>query len=116
MFQYVTLTNSCICLVDLALQNLYKQLLRASRQWRDLTLRMQSGLAYEDTADHPIDGSMAIFCPACPQPGLNLPEDWQNRYNKYVIDVHILYVLIQYLKGTNSSEPSLWMATSLQSI
>jgi hypothetical protein len=21
-------------------------------------------------------GSLALFCPACPQPGINLPEDW----------------------------------------
>ncbi|KAH9024662.1 hypothetical protein EDB84DRAFT_1564332 [Lactarius hengduanensis] len=27
-----------------------------------------------------LDGSMAIFCPACPQPGVNLPVDWKTRY------------------------------------
>ncbi|KAF8263675.1 hypothetical protein EI94DRAFT_1772867 [Lactarius quietus] len=26
---------------------------------------------------------MAIFCPACPQPGINLPDDWKIRYNEY---------------------------------
>ncbi|KAF8258200.1 hypothetical protein EI94DRAFT_1774246 [Lactarius quietus] len=25
---------------------------------------------------------MAIFCPACPQPGINLPDDWKIRYNE----------------------------------
>ncbi|KAF8263451.1 hypothetical protein EI94DRAFT_1772941 [Lactarius quietus] len=26
---------------------------------------------------------MAIFCPACPQPGIDLPDDWKTRYNEY---------------------------------
>ncbi|KAF8268583.1 hypothetical protein EI94DRAFT_1700161 [Lactarius quietus] len=61
--------------------NLYRQLLRASRQWRDLRNRMQSSLGHQD--EDGIDGSMAIFCPACPQPGINLPDHWKIRYNEY---------------------------------
>ncbi|KAH9011674.1 hypothetical protein EDB85DRAFT_1900862 [Lactarius pseudohatsudake] len=59
--------------------NLYKQLLRASRQWRDLKNRIQSGLAHQNGRIPTTDGSMAIFCPACPQPGINLPDDWKIR-------------------------------------
>ncbi|KAI9430336.1 hypothetical protein H4582DRAFT_2063950 [Lactarius indigo] len=61
--------------------NLYKQLLRASRQWRDLRNRIQNGLGHLQVGDPANDGSMAIFCPACPQPGINLPDDWKDRYN-----------------------------------
>ncbi|KAI9435892.1 hypothetical protein BJY52DRAFT_1230672 [Lactarius psammicola] len=43
--------------------NRYKQLLRASRQWRDLKNRMQTGLGYQAEQETPQDGSMAIFCP-----------------------------------------------------
>ncbi|KAH9068018.1 hypothetical protein EDB83DRAFT_2223119 [Lactarius deliciosus] len=59
--------------------NMYKQLLRTSRQWRDIKSRMEQGLGHqsEDTA---LDGSLAIFCPVCPQPGINLPNDWKTRY------------------------------------
>ncbi|KAF8261054.1 hypothetical protein EI94DRAFT_1608583 [Lactarius quietus] len=57
--------------------NRYKQLLRASRQWRDLKNRMQTGLGHQSTSDATPDGAMAIFCPACPQPGINLPKDWK---------------------------------------
>jgi hypothetical protein len=65
------------------LQNLYRQLLRASRQWRDLKNRMQQGLGLE--LEHSAaDGALAIFCPACPQPGINLPDDWMVRYKVYV--------------------------------
>ena len=31
------------------------------------------------------DGTMAIFCPACPQPNINLPKDWQTKYTPYVM-------------------------------
>ncbi|KAI6014702.1 hypothetical protein EDC04DRAFT_2870634 [Pisolithus marmoratus] len=37
-------------------------------------------------------GGLALFCPACPQPGLNLPTDWRGQYDsdtvmrRYVID------------------------------
>ncbi|KAH8976825.1 hypothetical protein EDB86DRAFT_2839044 [Lactarius hatsudake] len=57
--------------------NLYKQLLRASRQWRDLKNRIQSGLGHQNGGIPATDGSMAIFCPACPQLGINLPDDWK---------------------------------------
>ncbi|KAH9034345.1 hypothetical protein EDB85DRAFT_1863986 [Lactarius pseudohatsudake] len=59
--------------------NMYKQLLRTSRQWRDLKSRMEQGLGHQSEETAP-DGSMAIFCPACPQPGINLPNDWKTRY------------------------------------
>ncbi|KAH9008575.1 hypothetical protein EDB84DRAFT_1281054 [Lactarius hengduanensis] len=61
-------------------QNCYKQLLRASRQWRDLKRRMESGLGHQPEGERPPDGAMAIFCPACPQPGINLPTDWKTLY------------------------------------
>ncbi|KAH9019846.1 hypothetical protein EDB84DRAFT_1441986 [Lactarius hengduanensis] len=61
-------------------QNRYKQLLRASRQWRDLKRRMESGLGHQPEGERPPDGAMAIFCPACPQPGINLPTDWKTLY------------------------------------
>jgi hypothetical protein len=47
---------------------------------------METGLGHRNEADIP-DGHMAVFCPACPQPGLNLPEDWKTRYPKYVVMV-----------------------------
>jgi hypothetical protein len=27
------------------------------------------------------NGSLAIFCPSCPQPGVNLPQDWKDLPN-----------------------------------
>ena len=64
-------------------QNLYKQVLKGSCQWRYLQNRMQSGLGHQQEDESPSDGSMAIFCPACPQPGIHLPEDWKTKYTLY---------------------------------
>ena len=51
--------------------------MRASHLWRDLKARINSGLGH-DTKTELQPGSLAIFCPACPQPGINLSKDWEN--------------------------------------
>jgi hypothetical protein len=58
------------------LQNRYQELYRACRQWRNLKQQKWSGFAYENSqGDKP--GSLALFCAACPQPGINIPRDWK---------------------------------------
>lgn len=46
-----------------------------SRQWRDLKYRKWHGFGHE-TDREPSTGDLALFCPACPQPGINIPDDW----------------------------------------
>ncbi|KAF7298473.1 CxC2 domain-containing protein [Mycena kentingensis (nom. inval.)] len=56
----------------------YKAFLRIARQYRHLLLLKRRGRAHTSTpiaATQP--GELAIRCPACPQPGINLPEDWE---------------------------------------
>ncbi|KAL6298324.1 hypothetical protein BKA93DRAFT_820443 [Sparassis latifolia] len=54
----------------------YRELMRVSRQWHQLKYRKWHGFSHD--ALHPVEkGGLAIFCPTCPQPGLNLPFDWQ---------------------------------------
>ncbi|KAN0140496.1 hypothetical protein V8E53_001705 [Lactarius tabidus] len=65
--------------------DLYRQLLQASCQWRDLRNRMSSGLGHQQESSNQADGSMVIFCPACLQPGINLPSDWKDRYTSTFI-------------------------------
>lgn len=60
--------------------------MRVSRQWRNLKLRKWSGFGHEGRV--PQSGEMAIFCPTCPQPDINLPEDWINDPGLYVVPVH----------------------------
>jgi hypothetical protein len=50
---------------------------------------MECGIGYQPEKEIVPDGSMAIFCPACPQPGINIPDDWKTKYTPYVITLYI---------------------------
>ncbi|KAI6132442.1 hypothetical protein EDD16DRAFT_1699581 [Pisolithus croceorrhizus] len=61
------------------------------REWLPWRAGKWFGFGHDAEKD-PGDGGLALFCPACPQPGLNLPADWKVQYNRdtvmrqYVID------------------------------
>jgi hypothetical protein len=44
--------------------------------------RINSGLGHE-TKTELQPGDLAIFCPACPQPGINLPQGWEKDPERY---------------------------------
>lgn len=49
------------------------------RQWRHLKMLKRAGRYYEPGGISATkDGDLAIRCPACPQPGRNLPSVWKN--------------------------------------
>ncbi|KAG1839425.1 hypothetical protein F4604DRAFT_1994190 [Suillus subluteus] len=48
----------------------YRELMRVTRQWRKLKLLKWNGFSHEDKEVMP--GDLALFCPACPQPGINV--------------------------------------------
>lgn len=66
-------------------QDRYREMLRVSREWRDLHNRMRAGTVHDRT-DVPIDGGLAMFCPACPQVDINIPKaaEWKSE-DRYVI-------------------------------
>ena len=59
------------------------ELLRVARQWRDLINRKRFGFGHGIVEEK--EGSLALFCPACPQPGINLEDNWQEIYPEYVL-------------------------------
>jgi hypothetical protein len=63
--------------------NLYQELLRMSRAWRWLKKMKWAGYGHK-TADfnQPTPGELANFCPACPQPSINLPSNWKEDPNQ----------------------------------
>lgn len=57
--------------------NLYQELLRISRVWRWLKKKKWAGHGHMPSKFNQVaPGELANFCPACPQPGINLPADW----------------------------------------
>lgn len=55
-----------------------------SREWRDLQNRMRAGVVHS-RLDRPLDGGLALFCPACPQFDINIPPEaeWKEE-DRYV--------------------------------
>ena len=63
--------------------NLYHEFRRMSRLWRWMKKLKWAGYGHnkQDYLNPPA-GSLSIFCPTCPQPALNLPEDWKQDKNR----------------------------------
>jgi hypothetical protein len=52
-------------------QNRYRELMRVSRQWRNLETLKHNGCAHDATIKC-AEGNLAMFCATCPQPGINV--------------------------------------------
>ena len=67
------------CLAVLIIfQDRYVALLRMIRQWRHIRLLERSGRGHDPTGVAGTkEGECAVLCPACPYPGINLPDDWE---------------------------------------
>ncbi|EIW81450.1 hypothetical protein CONPUDRAFT_55555, partial [Coniophora puteana RWD-64-598 SS2] len=57
----------------------YEPFMRMVREWRHLKMLKRSGRGHH--VDTPLDetpeGACAVLCPACPQPGKNMPPYWE---------------------------------------
>src|SRR3981189_766087 len=65
--------------------NLYHELRRMSRLWR--WMKRLKWIGYGHNQKDPLNpdpGSLANFCPACPQVGINIPENWKDDVNRWV--------------------------------
>ena len=65
--------------------NLYHELRRLSRLWRWVKKLRWAGYG-QKAGQHaePEPGALGNFCPACPQIGINVPDDWTNDPNPWV--------------------------------
>ena len=89
--------------------NRYVELRRVSRQWRNISYLRWNGFGHlnnsrttSNMANVPrdeIDGQssetpgaceLALFCPTCPQPGINLPDNWRTCYVPYAFALFYL--------------------------
>ncbi|KAJ6452843.1 hypothetical protein C8R45DRAFT_1112863 [Mycena sanguinolenta] len=57
----------------------YREFVRMTRQWRNIQMLKRAGRGHEPTGIAGTkSGECALLCPACPQPGKNLPAEWKN--------------------------------------
>ncbi|KAF9038742.1 hypothetical protein BJ165DRAFT_1352555, partial [Panaeolus papilionaceus] len=84
----------------------YLVFLRMTHEWRHLHLLMRSGQGHDPMGAIAIlEGAMALLCPACPHPGINMPDGWESSTKPYV---HSLFLAIDAnfrLKRKNISDP-----------
>lgn len=65
--------------------NLYHELRRMSRLWRWMKKLKWAGMAHRpDFTIDPEPGELSNFCPACPQPGINIPDNWHSDPEGYL--------------------------------
>ncbi|KAJ6558713.1 hypothetical protein B0H10DRAFT_2120544 [Mycena sp. CBHHK59/15] len=57
----------------------YEEFMRMTRQWRNLQMLKRAGRGHDPRGIMSTKpGACALLCPACPQPGINLPPGWEN--------------------------------------
>jgi len=94
--------------------NRYHELLRVSRQWRNLELRKSFGFGHHEKP--PQTGDMAHGCASCPQPGINLPENWKDDPHQWVSQFvkQLKKLILIITQGRYSQDSYVWMEISLQ--
>lgn len=74
------LNLSAIFHANRLLQDLYEPFMRMIWEWQYLKMLKRAGRAhFLSGIEGTKPGKLAISCPACPRPGINLPEDWKER-------------------------------------
>jgi hypothetical protein len=49
------------------------------REWRNLKMLKRAGRGHDFSGvDGTAEGECALLCPACPHPGINLPDGWED--------------------------------------
>lgn len=72
----------------------YHPLKRVLIQWRHLKLLKRGGRGHDPSGVLGTkDGDLAILCPSCPRPGINIPDDWRDASQE------LLYVLSNLLRS-----------------
>jgi hypothetical protein len=72
-FMLEKLTNN----TGVKVPNRYRAFTRMCREYRHLQMLMRAGRGHDPAGvEGTKPGALAVRCPCCPRPGVNLPEDW----------------------------------------
>jgi hypothetical protein len=91
-YQYFQLIHRLTSKTTSNVPNLYHDLRKLSRAWRWIKKLKWAGFGHGTAADpmKPAAGELTIFCPACPQPNINLPDNWKTDPNRYITFHHFI--------------------------
>ena len=66
--------------------NLYNEFRRMSRLWRWMKRLKWNGFGHNgrNPIKDIVPGELANFCPTCPQPGINIPDDWKKEADTFL--------------------------------
>ncbi|KAJ7028284.1 hypothetical protein C8F04DRAFT_1212234 [Mycena alexandri] len=79
MYDFYTATARSTCGTGKKLSNRYPEFLHMARQWRHLQLLKRGGRGHDPSGVNGTKpGALAIECPACSRPDVNLLEGWEN--------------------------------------
>lgn len=68
--------------------DLYREFRRMSRIWRWMKRLKWAGYPCNNKPVNEVKaGELAVFCAACPQPGINIPDNWKDDKARHVIPV-----------------------------
>ncbi|KAF9018828.1 hypothetical protein BDZ89DRAFT_959732 [Hymenopellis radicata] len=83
--------------------NRYKVLLRSIRQWRHVKMMKRGGRGHdEEGIEGTSEGELAMQCPACPHPGINLPSNWRQMPTKLKFLYRLLLAVDANFRARNA--------------
>lgn len=71
--------------------DLYREFRRMSRIWRWMKRLKWAGYGNRKSKVSEVKaGQLSVFCPACPQPGINIPDNWREDTARHVLKFTML--------------------------
>ena len=85
-YQFYQLLHQMTCpMAPAEVINLYREFRRMTRLWRWMKKLKWAGYPNNTKKVNGVQaGELAMYCPACPQSGINIPGDWKDDTARYV--------------------------------
>jgi hypothetical protein len=92
-YQFYNLLRRITAPTDPAnVDDLYREFRRMTRLWRWMKRLKWAGYPSNNRPVKDIHaGELAVYCPACPQPGINIPSNWKDDTARHVSTINFQY-------------------------
>ncbi|KAF6750154.1 hypothetical protein DFP72DRAFT_851846 [Ephemerocybe angulata] len=94
--------------------NRKRELARVWQQWNHLINLKRNGFGHVRPGSKPDVGDLALFCPACPQPDVNLPSGWEEdpdqwKFRRYLVADGNFVLNHSIKKKSQDTVDSVWL-------